>query len=150
MLAVDEMIVDSFAGGGGASEGIWMATGRHPDIAINHSPEALALHARNHPFTQHYQEDVWKVDPRVACAGAASDCSILDTMDRNPPDDWSIVTLDFIRRAVTNWIGHGRPTAEGRHWALLTDKGNGFQRPQRGVALLLGMVRPLLVKDCAV
>lgn len=69
MLAVDEMIVDSFAGGGGASEGIWMATGRHPDIAINHSPEALALHARNHPFTQHYQEDVWKVDPRVACAG---------------------------------------------------------------------------------
>lgn len=47
----DEIIVDNFAGGGGASEGIRLATGREPDFAINHDPEAIAMHARNHPST---------------------------------------------------------------------------------------------------
>jgi DNA (cytosine-5)-methyltransferase 1 len=69
MIAPDELIVDSFAGGGGASLGISMALGRHPDIAINHDREAIALHAANHPTTQHYAEDVWKVDPVEATAG---------------------------------------------------------------------------------
>lgn len=64
-----EIIVDSFAGGGGASEGIHLALGRGPDIAINHDPEAIALHAANHPDSTHYCEDVWKVDPVEACAG---------------------------------------------------------------------------------
>jgi hypothetical protein len=68
-LAPDEIIVDSFAGGGGASLGIEMALGRSPDIAINHDREAIAMHAANHPTTKHYPEDVWKVDPVVACAG---------------------------------------------------------------------------------
>jgi DNA (cytosine-5)-methyltransferase 1 len=65
----DEIIVDSFAGGGGASLGIEMALGRSPDIAINHDAEAIAMHARNHPTTKHYCEDVWKVSPREAVAG---------------------------------------------------------------------------------
>lgn len=65
----DELIVDSFAGGGGASLGIEWATGRSPDIAINHDAEAIALHAANHAGTKHYQEDVWKVDPLKATGG---------------------------------------------------------------------------------
>lgn len=57
------LIVDSFAGGGGASTGIEMALGRGPDIAINHNPAALALHAANHPDTLHLSENVYHVDP---------------------------------------------------------------------------------------
>lgn len=64
-----EIIVDSFAGFGGASLGIEMATGRSPDIAINHDREAIAVHYANHPDTKHYCEDVWKVDPVTACQG---------------------------------------------------------------------------------
>ena len=65
----DGLIVDNFAGGGGASTGIYLATGRHPDLAVNHNAEALAIHAANHPTTQHLCEDVWDVDPVVACGG---------------------------------------------------------------------------------
>lgn len=68
-LADDELIVDSFAGGGGASLGIYLATGRHPNVAINHDAEAIALHEANHPSTRHYREDVWKVDPHEATGG---------------------------------------------------------------------------------
>lgn len=58
-----ELIVDNFAGGGGASTGIEMALGRSPDYAINHDPVALAMHHANHPETQHLCNSVWKVDP---------------------------------------------------------------------------------------
>lgn len=68
-LHLDGLIVDSFAGGGGASLGIEMATGRSPDVAINHDAEAIAMHAVNHPSTKHYVQDVWAVDPRKACKG---------------------------------------------------------------------------------
>lgn len=64
-----EIIVDNFAGGGGASTGIEIAIGRSVDIAINHDPAAIAMHRANHPTTEHYTEDVWKVDPVEACAG---------------------------------------------------------------------------------
>lgn len=64
-----EIIVDNFAGGGGASTGIEIAIGRSVDIAINHDPAAIAMHRANHPATEHYTEDVWKVDPVEACAG---------------------------------------------------------------------------------
>ncbi|MHC9235034.1 DNA cytosine methyltransferase [Pseudooceanicola sp. 502str34] len=63
------LIVDSFAGGGGASTGIEMALGRSPDIAINHNPAALALHEANHPETLHLSENVYKVDPLDHLAG---------------------------------------------------------------------------------
>lgn len=69
MIKNQEIIVDSFAGGGGASLGIEMAIGRGPDIAINHDHEAIAMHMANHPRTQHYSENVWDVDPVKACAG---------------------------------------------------------------------------------
>ena len=58
-----ELLIDNFAGGGGASEGIEQAFGRPVDVAINHNGEALALHAANHPDTAHYQEDVFAVHP---------------------------------------------------------------------------------------
>ena len=58
-----ELIIDNFAGGGGTSTGLEEAFGRPVDIAINHDPEALALHAMNHPYTKHLCESVWDVDP---------------------------------------------------------------------------------------
>lgn len=66
---VREIVVDNFAGGGGASTGIEMALGRSVDIAINHDPMAIAMHKANHPGTEHYCESVWDVDPRKAAAG---------------------------------------------------------------------------------
>lgn len=64
-----ELIVDNFAGGGGASTGIELATGYSVDIAINHDPEAIRMHKANHPNTKHYCENVWAVDPIKACNG---------------------------------------------------------------------------------
>lgn len=64
-----KLLVDNFAGGGGASMGIEMAFGRPVDIAINHDPEAIAMHTVNHPYTKHYCEDVWQVDPEEVCGG---------------------------------------------------------------------------------
>ena len=64
-----EIVVDNFAGGGGASLGIEQALDWPVDIAINHDPDAVALHTANHPGTRHYCEDVWTVDPAVACQG---------------------------------------------------------------------------------
>ncbi len=68
-LLPGELVVDNFAGGGGASTGIESAIGRPVDIAINHSPEAIAMHRANHPETKHYCENIWEVDPREAAAG---------------------------------------------------------------------------------
>jgi len=63
------LIIDSFAGGGGASEGIRAALGRDPDYALNHDDKALAMHRINHPDTHHIEEDVWNVDAVGLCAG---------------------------------------------------------------------------------
>lgn len=60
-----ELIVDNFAGGGGASTGIEFATGRPVDIAINHDPCAILMHGTNHPYTKHYCESVWDVNPAL-------------------------------------------------------------------------------------
>ena len=65
----DEIVVDNFAGGGGASTGIKMAIGRDVDIAINHDPAAIAMHRANHPLTEHYCESVWDIDPKTATGG---------------------------------------------------------------------------------
>lgn len=65
----DEIIVDNFAGGGGASTGIEFATGRVVSIAVNHDPDAILMHRTNHPNTEHYQASVWDVDPVEVCHG---------------------------------------------------------------------------------
>lgn len=69
MIARDEIVVDLFAGGGGASEGIELALGRPVSLAVNHSRTAIECHQRNHPHTHHEIADVWEVDPVEACAG---------------------------------------------------------------------------------
>lgn len=66
---VDEIIVDNFAGGGGASTGIELATGKRVAIAINHDPDAIRMHRTNHPYTEHLQASVWDVDPVAECRG---------------------------------------------------------------------------------
>lgn len=66
---IDGLIIDSFAGGGGASLGMEWALGRSPDIAINHDPKALAMHAANHPKALHLTENIWKVDPLAVTKG---------------------------------------------------------------------------------
>lgn len=65
----DEIIVDNFAGGGGASTGIEIATGKRVAIAINHDPAAILMHKTNHPYTEHLQASVWDVDPKAVCRG---------------------------------------------------------------------------------
>jgi DNA (cytosine-5)-methyltransferase 1 len=102
-LGFDEIIVDSFAGGGGASLGIKVGIGREPDIAINHDREAIAMHAANHPNTRHHCEDVWKVDPREACRGRrpalawfSPDCKHFSKAKGGKPVDKKIRGLAWI------------------------------------------------------
>ena len=64
-----EIIIDSFAGGGGASTGIELALGRIVNAAINHDPAAIRMHEANHPYTEHYQASVWDVNPETVCRG---------------------------------------------------------------------------------
>lgn len=66
---MNELIIDNFAGGGGASTGIEAAFGRSVDIAINHDPEAIAMHKANHPNALHYCESVWDINPREVAQG---------------------------------------------------------------------------------
>lgn len=68
-LWLDELVVDNFAGGGGASTGIEQALGRPVDIAINHDPDAIAMHTINHPHTTHYCESVWDINPHEVTNG---------------------------------------------------------------------------------
>lgn len=102
------MIVDSFAGGGGASTGIEMALGRSPDIAINHNPAALALHAANHPDTVHLSENVWKVDPLDHLAGRhiglmhfSPDCKHFSKAKGGKPVERNIRDLAWI---IPGWV----------------------------------------------
>jgi len=81
-LRPGEIVIDFFAGGGGASEALRQALGRDPDIAVNHDPIAIGMHAMNHPFTRHMEADVWEVDILSEVAGrptgwfhASPDCT---------------------------------------------------------------------------
>ena len=109
----DELVVDLFAGGGGASTGIERAIGRSPDIAINHSPEAIALHAANHPTTKHYIENVYKVDSRRATGGRpvallwlSPDCTHHSKAKGGKPRQQKIRGLAW---ADIPWAKHARP-----------------------------------------
>ena len=98
-----ELIVDNFAGGGGASTGIEMATGMSVDIAINHDPEAIKMHKANHPSTRHYCESVWDVDPIKACKGHpvglawfSPDCKHFSKAKGGKPKDKNIRGLAWV------------------------------------------------------
>lgn len=108
-----ELIVDNFAGGGGASTGIEMATGYSVDIAINHDPEAIKMHKANHPNTKHYCEDVWQVDPIEACKGHpvglawfSPDCKHFSKAKGGKPKDKFIRGLAWV---ACRWAGLVRP-----------------------------------------
>ena len=109
----EEKIVDSFAGGGGASTGIELATGRVVDIAINHDPDAILMHKTNHPHTVHYQTSVWDVDPLEVTGGspvgllwASPDCKHFSKAKGGKPVDKNIRGLAWI---VLRWAGTVRP-----------------------------------------
>ena len=108
-----ELIVDNFAGGGGASTGIEMATGYSVDIAINHDPEAIKMHKANHPNTEHYCENVWAVDPVKACKGHpvglawfSPDCKHFSKAKGGKPKDKNIRGLAWV---ALRWAGLVRP-----------------------------------------
>lgn len=125
------LIVDLFAGGGGASLGIERALGRPIDIAVNHDPRALAMHRANHPATRHLCEDVFAVDPREATGGrpvdvmwCSPDCAHHSKAKGGQPREKKIRGLAW---AVLKWTARTRPKAvflenveEFANWGPLT------------------------------
>lgn len=108
-----ELVVDNFAGGGGASTGIELATGYSVDIAINHDPEAIKMHKVNHPNTKHYCENVWEVDPVKACNGHpvglawfSPDCKHFSKAKGGKPVEKNIRGLAWV---VLKWAALVRP-----------------------------------------
>ena len=108
-----ELIVDNFAGGGGASCGIELALGRHVDIAINHDPEAVAMHTLNHPQTEHHCESVWDIDPRAVTKGRpvglawfSPDCKHFSKAKGGKPRDKRIRGLAWV---AVRWAALVRP-----------------------------------------
>lgn len=145
-----EIIVDLFAGGGGASTGIFRALGRHPDVAVNHDPEALCMHEANHPETVHLVEDVWQVKPEqvaritggkpVGLLWASPDCTHHSKAKGGKPRDRNARSLAWV---VVWWAAKARPRViclenveEFAHWGPLDEagqpvksrKGEDFQR----------------------
>lgn len=110
----DEIIVDNFAGGGGASTGIELATGRPVTIAINHDPAAILMHQTNHPYTKHLQASVWDVNPQEVCEGRpvklawfSPDCKHFSKAKGAALVDRNIRGLAWI---VLRWAGTVRPS----------------------------------------
>lgn len=109
----EKIIVDNFAGGGGASTGIELACGRPVTIAINHDPDAILLHKTNHPYTEHLQASVWDVDPVEVCRGRkvglawfSPDCKHFSKAKGAALVDRNIRGLAWI---VLRWAGTVRP-----------------------------------------
>jgi DNA (cytosine-5)-methyltransferase 1 len=129
-----EIIVDNFAGGGGASTGIEMATGLSVDIAINHDPDAIAMHKVNHPDTEHYCESVWDVDPvkavkgrKVGLAWFSPDCKHFSKAKGGKPVEKKIRGLAWI---AVKWAIAVKPRVimlenveEFKTWGPLTEDG---------------------------
>ncbi len=108
-----ELVVDLFAGGGGASTGIEQAIGRHPDVAVNHDAEAISLHAANHPQTRHFCSDVFEVDPITVTDGqpvgllwASPDCKHFSKAKGGKPVSKKIRSLAWV---VIKWAKAVQP-----------------------------------------
>lgn len=109
----NEIIVDNFAGGGGASTGIEFATGLYVDVAINHDPDAILMHKTNHPYTRHYCENIWDADPVEVCQGRpvglawfSPDCKHFSKAKGSALVDRKIRGLAWV---VLRWAGTVRP-----------------------------------------
>lgn len=130
----DELIIDNFAGGGGAGLGIELALGRPVDHAINHDAEALAMHRVNHPGTEHHHSDVWEVDPLevtqgrpVGLAWFSTDCKHFSKAKGGKPVSPRVRGLAWV---VVKWAKAVRPRVimlenveEFQTWGPLTDAG---------------------------
>ena len=139
---MNEIVVDNFAGGGGASTGIELAIGRSVDIAINHDPEAIAMHRANHPATEHYCENVWNVNPVEACRGRqvalawfSPDCKHFSKAKGGKPVEKAIRGLAWV---AVKWARLIRPRVimlenveEFQSWGPLTANGTPDKR-QKG------------------
>jgi DNA (cytosine-5)-methyltransferase 1 len=135
-----EIIIDNFAGGGGASTGIELALGRHVDVAINHDPEAVALHTANHPQTRHYCENVWAVDPRDVMPGRqigllwlSPDCKHFSKAKGGKPVEKKIRGLAWV---ALRWAAIRKPRVimlenveEFTTWGPLIKDQDGDMRP---------------------
>ncbi|WP_074599020.1 DNA cytosine methyltransferase [Sediminibacillus halophilus] len=139
-----EIIVDNFAGGGGASTGIELATGLNVDVAINHDPAAIAMHKANHPETEHYCESVWDIDPKEVTKGRkvglcwlSPDCKHFSKAKGGKPVSQKIRGLAWI---AIDWAISVRPRVimlenveEFKTWGPLkkNDKGDWVPDPER-------------------
>ncbi|MDO8251444.1 MAG: DNA cytosine methyltransferase [Rhodoferax sp.] len=135
-----ELIIDNFAGGGGTSTGLEAAFGRPVDIAINHNPEALAMHAINHPHTHHLCESVWDVDPievtknqPVGLVWLSPDCKHFSKAKGDTPVEKSIRGLAWVGM---RWIATTKPRVmmlenveEFKTWGPLLVDEDGKARP---------------------
>ncbi len=108
-LRPGEIVVDLFAGGGGASEALKQALGQDPALAYNHDALAIGMHAANHPLTSHHREDIWHADPRVDVAGraigwfhASPDCTHFSQAKGGQPRSRKTRALSWV---VLKWIG---------------------------------------------
>ena len=136
----DEIVVDNFAGGGGASTGIEMALGRSPEIAINHDPDAISMHTVNHPTTEHYCESVWDIVPRDVVAGRpvglvwlSPDCKHFSKAKGSTPVSKKIRGLAWV---TLRWAATVRPRVimlenveEFQTWGPLLIDAEGNARP---------------------
>ena len=135
-----ELIIDNFAGGGGTSTGLEAAFGRPVDIAINHNPEALAMHAMNHPHTHHLCESVWDVNPvevtknqPVGLVWLSPDCKHFSKAKGDTPVEKSIRGLAWVGM---RWIATTKPRVmmlenveEFKTWGPLLVDSEGRARP---------------------
>ncbi|MDO8728641.1 MAG: DNA cytosine methyltransferase [bacterium] len=136
----NELIIDNFAGGGGTSSGLEQAFGRPVDIAINHDPEALAMHAANHPHTKHLCESVWDIDPikvtnnqPVGLVWLSPDCKHFSKAKGGKPVDKRIRGLAWV---TLRWAAKCKPrvimlenVGEFQTWGPLLIDVNGDAKP---------------------
>lgn len=152
----EPLIVDIFAGGGGASLGVARALGREPDYAINHDRIAIGVHAANHPRTIHLHSDVWEVCPREVAGGrpvgllwASPDCRHHSAAKGGRPTSKRVRSLSWV---VLRWAGTVRPQViclenvpEIASWGPLTARRAANGRVQRmdGSTAAPGEVTPI-------
>lgn len=137
-MKTDNLIIDCFAGGGGASVGIEMALGRQVDIAINHDPQAILMHKTNHPHTKHITEDIFTVDlqkyvkgRRVALMWASPDCTQFSKAKGGKPREHGIRMLPWAvykhTKAVRPEVVIMENVEEIQTWGALDEHGHPIQ-----------------------
>lgn len=161
----NELIIDNFAGGGGASVGIELATGRPVDIAVNHDADAIAMHTVNHPYTTHYQEDVFVIDPEkvtggrpVGIAWFSPDCKHFSRAKGNKPVEHKIrglswVILQWAMSSVAPRCIFMENVEEIQTWGPLIEDEDGKCRPDPEHAgetfkAFVGMLSDGVSPDC--